>query len=98
MAQRCYLVNIPSLMKRGLKLSRRHQFSSSTLSPSSSSLLEFSPKCDEGLRSRFAEDMRVLCDFISPEEEKSLMDELEMKFKRVRYQFDHWDDVRSWQS
>lgn len=65
-----------------------------TASEGSSSLfLEFSPACDSKMRDMLKKDMQVHLDFITPEEEKSLMDELEPKFRRTRYQFDHWDDV-----
>ncbi len=56
-------------------------------------LLDFSPKCEDDLRARLMNDMQIYPDFVNPEEEKSLMEELELKFKRARYQFDHWDDV-----
>ena len=92
MMAQCYLVNISSIIKGGLKLSRRF-LSTTQPSPPPPSLLDFSPDCDEALKARFATDMRVCCDFISEEEEKNLMGELELKFKRARYQFDHWDDV-----
>lgn len=55
--------------------------------------LEFSAACDTKMKEMFQKNMEVHPDFITPEEEKSLMDELEPKFKRSRYQFDHWDDV-----
>ena len=45
------------------------------------------------MKNEVFEDMQVLHDFISPEEENNLMEELEIKFKRARYQYDHWDDV-----
>jgi len=45
------------------------------------------------MKNEVFEDMQVFHDFISPEEEKNLMEELEIKFKRARYQYDHWDDA-----
>lgn len=38
-------------------------------------------------------DMIVLPNFISEAEEKSLHDETEKTMKRMRYQYDHWDDA-----
>jgi hypothetical protein len=36
----------------------------------------------------------VVCDdFLSVEDENSLFDEIEPYIKRLRYEFDHWDDV-----
>jgi len=56
-------------------------------------LLDFSAACEEKVKNELSRDMQVLPDFITPEEEISLMEELEMKFKRARYQYDHWDDA-----
>ena len=33
-------------------------------------------------------------DFLNADEEKSLFSEIEPYIKRLRYQFEHWDDVR----
>lgn len=40
-----------------------------------------------------AEDMLVFPDFLSEEEEQSLLNEVEPYMKRLRYEFDHWDNV-----
>lgn len=40
-----------------------------------------------------ARDMIIHEDFLSAEEEKSLLDEVEPYMKRLRYEHDHWDDV-----
>ena len=40
-------------------------------------------------------DIRVVEDFVSEEEEKLLIDEVEPYLKRLRYEKDHWDDVRT---
>lgn len=37
--------------------------------------------------------MTVHNDFLSETEEKSILDEIEPYMKRLRYEFDHWDDV-----
>ncbi len=37
--------------------------------------------------------MLVCEDFLSAAEENSLFDEIEPYIKRLRYEFDHWDDV-----
>lgn len=57
-------------------------------------LLDFSPKCDEQWKEKLSRDMQIYQDFITSDEEKNLLDEVEKKFKRTKYQFDHWDDVR----
>jgi len=38
-------------------------------------------------------DMRVVEDFLNEEEEKSMHEEVEPHMRRLRYEFDHWDDV-----
>lgn len=37
--------------------------------------------------------MTVHQDFITDAEEKSILEEIEPYLKRMRYEFDHWDDV-----
>lgn len=37
--------------------------------------------------------MRVIADFITPEEEESLMEEIDPYMRRLRYEQSHWDDV-----
>lgn len=37
--------------------------------------------------------MRILPEFITAEEEKQLHEEIEPYMSRMRYEFDHWDDV-----
>lgn len=39
--------------------------------------------------------MTVHNDFISEAEEASLLNEIEPYMKRLRYEFDHWDNVSS---
>lgn len=44
-------------------------------------------------RQQFLAGMTVLPDFITEEEEQSLLQEIEPYLKRMRYEFDHWDDA-----
>lgn len=37
--------------------------------------------------------MTVFDNFLSEDEENSLMNELDPYMKKLRYEFDHWDDV-----
>lgn len=48
---------------------------------------------DPELRLAVLRDMQVLPDFVSEAEEASLLAELEPYLKRMRYEFDHWDNV-----
>lgn len=43
--------------------------------------------------SALVNSMTVYDDFLSLEEENSLMEELEPYMRRLKYEFDHWDDV-----
>ncbi|CAG9126567.1 unnamed protein product [Plutella xylostella] len=51
------------------------------------------PAREEELGRAVLRDMRVLPDFISEPEEAQLMAELEPYLKKMRYEFDHWDDA-----
>ncbi|KAI8441794.1 hypothetical protein MSG28_005480 [Choristoneura fumiferana] len=61
------------------------------------SLVEVHPSWPEGeqaeLRAAALRGMRVLPGFISEEEETALLAELEPVLKRMRYEFDHWDNA-----
>ncbi len=48
---------------------------------------------DEQIKETVLKDMLIYNDFISPEEEESLLNEVEPYMKRLRYEYDHWDDV-----
>lgn len=45
------------------------------------------------VRTAVQRDMQVLPDFVSEQEEASLLAELEPVLKKMRYEFDHWDNV-----
>lgn len=45
------------------------------------------------LRKATLQGMQVLPDFVSEAEEAALLAELEPVLKRMRYEFDHWDNV-----
>lgn len=46
------------------------------------------------LRTAVLQHMRVLPNFVSEDEEAALLAEVEPQLKRMRYEFDHWDNVR----
>lgn len=48
---------------------------------------------DSELKSILEKDLILIEDFISPEEETSLLNEIEPYMKKLRYEYDHWDDV-----
>ncbi|KAJ0173386.1 hypothetical protein K1T71_011562 [Dendrolimus kikuchii] len=45
------------------------------------------------LRAAVLRDMQVFPDFVTEEEEQSMLAELEPYLKRMRYEFDHWDNA-----
>lgn len=47
----------------------------------------------ENWQNELVATMQIFPDFISPEEEKSFVAELEPYLKRLRYESSHWDDV-----
>ncbi|XP_055910260.1 alpha-ketoglutarate-dependent dioxygenase alkB homolog 7, mitochondrial [Eupeodes corollae] len=65
----------------------------STNSESGYSCIEFHGHWPEEEQTNFLKDMRIIQDFISVEEETKLFEEIEPYIKRLRYEFDHWDDA-----
>jgi hypothetical protein len=57
--------------------------------------LYFHKNFDVSLKHVLVNDMTVIENFISPDEENSILKEIEPYLKRLRYEFDHWDDVSS---
>lgn len=45
---------------------------------------------------RLSSQVQVRTGFISEEEERALLQELDPGLKKKRYEFDHWDDVSLW--
>lgn len=46
-------------------------------------------------KSKFLKDMKVIPNFITDKEEQSIFQEVEPYLKRLHYESDHWDDVRT---
>jgi len=59
--------------------------------PITSSLIHYHSSWPLKLLEQFKSSCFVLPDFISDEEEKILLDEVEPHLKRLRYEADHWD-------
>jgi hypothetical protein len=58
-----------------------------------SSNFEFKGQWPEHEQKQFLNDMRVLDNFLTTDEEEEFLKEIEPYLKRMRYEFDHWDDV-----
>ena len=50
---------------------------------------------DEHIKNVIQQDMLIYNDFLSKEEEESLLKEVEPYLKRMRYEYNHWDNVSS---
>lgn len=55
--------------------------------------IEFEGSWPLDVQQKFIQDMTVIENFISPEDEDALMGEIEPYLKRMRYERDHWDDA-----
>ncbi|XP_026679830.1 alpha-ketoglutarate-dependent dioxygenase alkB homolog 7, mitochondrial-like isoform X1 [Diaphorina citri] len=53
----------------------------------------FNEHCDGAVKSSILSNMLVINDFLSAEEEQSLLKEINQFIKRQRYEYDHWDDA-----
>ena len=63
----------------------------SSVSTCGHNLVEVSPQCRvEGDHEHF----RIITDFVSSDEEQSVLKEVSRAFRRKKYQYDHWDGVR----
>lgn len=60
--------------------------------PISTTLIECN---DPELKPVFDTDLQIIENFISVDEEASLLAEIEPYIKRLRYEYDHWDDVNT---
>lgn len=54
---------------------------------------DFHEKWPADVKNEFVQDMILIEDFISEEEEEHLFAETKKTMKRMRYQYDHWDDA-----
>jgi alkylated DNA repair protein alkB homolog 7 len=45
------------------------------------------------VKKKFLADMIIIENFITPDDENALMEEIEPYLKRMRYERDHWDDA-----
>lgn len=61
--------------------------------PAVTSCVSFFGQWPEADQASFIKDMRVLDRFVDEKEESSLLEEIEPYLKRLRYEFDHWDDA-----
>lgn len=79
-----------SLSRPGVTL-----FRSAYFSVSSDTLYADMIDCsDPETRSICSRDMQVIYDFITEEEERQVVEEVEPYLSRLKYESSHWDDVR----
>uniref|UniRef100_A0A0B7A0F7 Alpha-ketoglutarate-dependent dioxygenase AlkB-like domain-containing protein n=2 Tax=Arion vulgaris TaxID=1028688 RepID=A0A0B7A0F7_9EUPU len=65
----------------------------STAEETSHQTFDYIDASDKDLHDILAKDMIVHKDFLSEEEENSLLHEVERYMSRLRYEFDHWDNA-----
>lgn len=56
-------------------------------------IMQFEGDWPKDVQEKFLKDMMVIENFITLEEERGLLDEIEPYLKRMRYERDHWDDA-----
>jgi len=84
-----------------LRIASKHFGSLSSVCDSSiknlgnSDCFDFHDKFDTEQMGNVRSSMIIHRDFLSVEEEQSIFTEVQPYMKRLRYEFDHWDDVRS---
>lgn len=59
-----------------------------------SELFHFHSACQTATIANVSSSFTLIPNFISKAEEEILMKEVEPHLKRLKYEFDHWDDVR----
>lgn len=57
------------------------------------SLMEFEGNWPEDVKQKFIQDMSVIENFISSQEEEEILAEVEPYLKRLKYETDHWDSA-----
>lgn len=65
-------------------------FSSSNLN---GQLFHFQNAWPTNIKTAFINDMKLIQDFITEQEEQNLFDEAEKTLRRMRYEYDHWDNA-----
>ncbi|KAK7495824.1 hypothetical protein BaRGS_00012814 [Batillaria attramentaria] len=78
-------------------LAQRHfstrNVSQNDIRPSDEEWKKYLVATDPETESILAKDMLVFPDFLSEEEEKSILNEIEPYMRRLRYEYDHWDNA-----
>ncbi|RUS83087.1 hypothetical protein EGW08_009173 [Elysia chlorotica] len=77
-------------LKRFKKVSKRNYSTTPDESQQSKNYLDVK---DDRLRDILSSDMIVKTDFLNEKEEESLFVEVEKYMRRLRYEFDHWDNA-----
>lgn len=69
------------------------RYASSSKNQSDTKWQQYLYSQDVAKAKKIAEDMQVLPDFITPEEEQWLVSDIQPAFKRIKYEYSHWDNV-----
>ena len=90
----CFTARQSNYLKNNKGYHRNHVQINKNYSTKSLSWEHYLIASDEHTRNTLASDMLVFEDFLDVDEEKSLFEEIEPYMKRLRYEYDHWDNVR----
>ncbi len=78
---------------RPMLVSRSQRFGLSGMVPRLENSIDCIEASDPVVFETLKKSMIVKEDFLSQDEEKSLLDEIEPYMKKLRYEYDHWDDA-----
>lgn len=82
----------------GTEILQEHQEIPKSIGTSETSepdYLYFHPSCTPDTRASVISSFKVQKEFVSEDEENTLMKEVEPHLQRCKYEFNHWDDVSS---
>uniref|UniRef100_A0A1A9VCK6 Alpha-ketoglutarate-dependent dioxygenase AlkB-like domain-containing protein n=1 Tax=Glossina austeni TaxID=7395 RepID=A0A1A9VCK6_GLOAU len=92
-----YLLQEEPLLKRIIKFVANERkcgtFATKVQHTSEDSYLEFLGNWPNEEKQCFLQDMRIFINFVNEDEEQQLLNEVEPYMKRLRYEYDHWDDA-----
>lgn len=85
--------NIKSISLHHRCYSSNTQFEVVKSNQNKNHLFDFQNEWPADIKNEFIQDMILIEDFITEDEEEHLLAETKKTMKRMRYQYDHWDDA-----
>ncbi|XP_063704368.1 alpha-ketoglutarate-dependent dioxygenase alkB homolog 7, mitochondrial [Culicoides brevitarsis] len=90
---RILLRNSHRLIKQQFLLTRKSHVITRNSSEACENTFDFVGNWPLAEKELFLQDMIIQPDFITPHEEDEIMKEIDPYLKRLKYEFDHWDDA-----